>query len=343
MNFARLELSERLGALEEDLPRAATRPEVTPYVPAGAAGAASPLPAYTVTGPRTLEALRDHVERTVIPELVRLDGVADVQAMGGRARLLEIELDDSRARRRSASPRTPCAGGSQELEYVREAGVVQHGGLLHALAIRHRAESADEVRRLPLLTDRGRLVRLGDVATVRDTREEPRAHYRIDGQPAVSFTVYREQRTNAVAVADRVKAHLAEAEPLHPAGVRLILDADESEAIRTQLSDLRVRALIAAAVIFLVLLLFLRSLRSAGIVFATIAFSILITLNLLYWGGLSLNVLTLMGLAMGFGLIVDNAIVVLENIYRHRYAGSAAEEAAERGAREVVLPCSRRR
>ncbi len=90
--------------------------------------------------------------------------------------------------------------------------------------------------------------------------------------------------------------------------------------------------------IFSVLLLFLQSFRSAGIIFATIAFSILIALNLIYFSGLTLNVLTLMGLAMGFGLIVDNAIVVLENIYRRRKAGDSGKVAAERGAREVVLP-----
>jgi HAE1 family hydrophobic/amphiphilic exporter-1 len=95
---------------------------------------------------------------------------------------------------------------------------------------------------------------------------------------------------------------------------------------------------VAAVVIFLVLLLFLRSFRSAGVVFATIAFSVLIALNLIYFGGLSLNLLTLMGLAMGFGLIVDNSIVVLENIYRRWQRGEAPLRASEEGARQVVLP-----
>ena len=135
-----------------------------------------------------------------------------------------------------------------------------------------------------------------------------------------------------------MKARVEEITGIHPPGVRLILDEDQSEDIRAQLQDLRLRASIAGAVIFLVLLVFLRSFRSAGIVFATIAFSILIALNLTYFGGLTLNVLTLMGLAMGFGLIVDNAIVVLENIYRKRQEGQDAVEAAESGARQVLLP-----
>src|SRR5690606_18477789 len=137
--------------------------------------------------------------------------------------------------------------------------------------------------------------------------------------------------------ADRAKARLASLEPHFPPGVRLILDNDESEGIRTQLTDLRARALVSAAVVLLVLLVFLRSIQSSLIVFATIAFSILIALNLIYWAGYTPNILTLMGLAMGFGLVVDNAIVVLENIYRHRRAGMAPDEAAAVGAREVVL------
>ena len=120
--------------------------------------------------------------------------------------------------------------------------------------------------------------------------------------------------------------------------MRLILDNDESRAIRAQLTDLRTRGIGAAVIVFVVLLMFLRSFRSAAITFSTIAFSVLITLNLIYFGGFTLNVLTLMGLAMGFGLMVDNAIVVLENIYRRARRGESAAEAASGGAGEVVLP-----
>ncbi|MFQ6047304.1 MAG: efflux RND transporter permease subunit, partial [Gemmatimonadales bacterium] len=293
---------------------------------------------YTLTGPYTLEALRAHVEDNIVPQLLQVDGVAAVRASGGRDRLVEISLDEHKVQALGLDPAQVWLR-INELEYVSEAGVVRDAGLLRTLAIRHRTASADDIRRATLLTDRGRVVRVSDVATVHDTYEEPTSHYRIDGQPAVAFEIFKEAGVNTVRAADRVKARVAELASLHPTGVRVILDEDESEAIRKQLTDLRYRALIAAGVIFLVLLLFLRSFRSAGIVFATIAFSILIALNLIYFGGLTLNVLTLMGLAMGFGLIVDNAIVVLENIYRKvRRQDGAAAEAAESGAREVVLP-----
>ena len=184
----------------------------------------------------------------------------------------------------------------------------------------------------PVLADGRRMVRLRDVATVHDTHEQASSHYRIDGRPAVSFEVFRASGSNAVRVADAVRAAVDALDPAPPAGVRLILDDDQSEAIRAQLSDLQFRALIAAGVIFLVLLLFLKSVRSAAIVFTTIAFSVMITLNLVYFGGLSLNMLTLMGLALGFGLVVDNAIVVLESVHERWRRGALPAAAAEQGA-----------
>jgi len=337
MDFARLDLSERLTVLEDDLPAGVRPPRVTPYIPDEFADQSKPFLRYEVTGPYTQEALRTHVDDHIVPELLLLEGVATVQVQGGRDRLLQIELDE---RKISALGLNSWYVRQRisEMEYVAEAGAVEMDGLLRTVAIRHSTKSAQEIRRVPLLTDRGRIVRVEDIASVHDTYEDPTALNRIDAQPSISFRVYKEIGINTVEVADRVKERLEEIENIHPTGVRLILEDDESEDIKSQLQDLRIRALIAAVVIFVVLLLFLRSFRSAAIVFATIAFSILIALNLIYFGGFTLNVLTLMGLAMGFGLIVDNAIVVLENIYRKRQKGLEGAAAAETGAREVVLP-----
>ncbi len=337
MDFVRLELSERLAVLEEELPAGVRAPQVQPYTPREFRDQTKPFLSYTMTGPYTLEALREYVDDRMVPEVTQVEGVSGVEVYGGRDRVLAIDLDENKINALGLSSYV-VRQRITELEFVAEAGVVEVGGTLRTVAIRERTESADEIRRTPLLTDRGRLVRVEDVATVHDTFEEARQYYRIDGQPAVSFEVFKEARVNTVRVADRVKEHLATLQNTRLPGVQLILDDDQSKDIKAQLQDLRLRALISAAVIFVVLLLFLRSLRSAAIVFATIAFSVLISLNLIYFGGLTLNVLTLMGLAMGFGLIVDNAIVVLENIYRKRQQGETEVAAAEAGARQVVLP-----
>jgi HAE1 family hydrophobic/amphiphilic exporter-1 len=337
MDFARLDLSERLTVLEDELPAGVQPPRVTPYVPSELRDQTTPFFRYEVTGPYTQEALRAHVDDRVVPELLLVEGVATVDVRGGRERVLQIEMDERKINALGLNV-WYVRQRISELEYVAEAGAVEVDGLLRTVAIRHNTESADEIRRTPLLTDQGRIVRVEDVARVHDTFEDPTSYNRINAQPAISFRVYKEIGVNTVQVADLVKARMAEIANIHPTGVELILDQDESEDIKKQLQDLRIRALIAAGVIFLVLLVFLRSFRSAAIVFMTIAFSILIALNLIYFGGFTLNVLTLMGLAMGFGLIVDNAIVVLENIYRKRQRGEEPEIAAEHGAKEVVLP-----
>jgi HAE1 family hydrophobic/amphiphilic exporter-1 len=336
MDFARLDLSERLAVLEEQLPEGALHPQVAPYVPPEFEKQRKPFLLYTITGPYTSEALRRHVDEEIAPDLRQVDGVADVRAWGGRDRLLEVELDETKILSLNLDPED-VRSRVQSMDFVREAGAVRQGGMLYTVAIRERPSSVAEVRRMPLLTDHGRLVRLEDVARVRDTFDDPTTFYRIDGEPAVSFQVYKEAGTNVVQVADRVKARVrATRESLLP-GARLILDEDESRAVRSQLTDLRWRALSSALIVFVVLFAFLRSFRSAAIVFSSIAFAVLITLNLIYFGGLTLNVLTLMGLAMGFGVVIDNAVVVLENIYRRARPGEDPAEAAERGAKEVVL------
>lgn len=338
LDFARLELSERIASIEEDLPLGSRAPRIEPYVPREFEDQRKPFLSYTITGPYTLEYLRDYVEDNIAPDLAQLDGVAGVTAFGGRDRVLELELSEARIQALGLRPDV-VRQRVMEMEFVREAGsVYTPSGSLRTLAIRQRPESADEVRELPVLVDNGRIVRVGDIAAVHETWEDATSYYRIDGFPAVSFYIQKAINTNAVRVADAVKARLAELAPSLPGGTRLILGDDQSEEIREQLADLRNRALVSAIIVLVVLLLFLASPAAAGIVFATVVFAVMITLNVIHFGGMTLNLLTLMGLAMGFGLIVDNAIVVLENTYRLRQQGVPDGEAAHRGARDVVLP-----
>jgi HAE1 family hydrophobic/amphiphilic exporter-1 len=337
MQFARLELSERLASLEDQLPVGARPPLVEPYVPEEFREQRSPVLAYTVHGPHTLEWLRERVEDELEPELLQLEGVGRVVIYGGRARVLQLELSENRIRALGLEL-ADVAAKVQAMDIVREAGRVDSpDGIQRTLAVRQRPGGADEVAALPLLVDGGRIVRVRDVARVYETYDDPTEYHRIDGQPSVSLLVFKTPGVNTVAMADAVRARVAEVAPALGTGIRVQLNRDMSEDIREQLTDLRSRALVSAAIVLLVLLLFLRSLSAASIVFATVAFAVLGTINVMYFAGYTLNLLTLMGLAMGFGLVVDNAIVVLENVYRRRRGGEAAVSAAEHGSREVVL------
>lgn len=338
MDFARLDLSERLATLEEDLPPGVGPIQVAAYVPREfQTQAERRFLSYTFTGPFTLEWLREYLEEEVVPELTEIEGVALVNVHGGQERLIEIEMDQDRITSLGLTPQVVYQRIS-DLDLVREAGAVRDREREWVVTIRNRPSSVQDIRSAVVTAVGGRLIRVSDVAVVRDSFEEAWSYYRINGRPAVAFSVLKEVDANTVRVADRVKARMADIEARRPSSTRYIMNDDESEDIKKQLTDLRYRALIAAGVIFIVLLIFLRSFRSAGVIFATIAFSVLIALNLVYFGGLSLNLLTLMGLALGFGLVVDNSIVVLENIYRRWQRGEAPAEAAEKGAGQVVLP-----
>ncbi len=338
MDFVRMELADRMATLEEDLPEGVAPIQVQAWVPREFEQQATrPLLSYTFTGPHLLERLRAHLDEVVAPEVLRIEGVSEVIVQGGRARVIEIELDPDEIAALGLQPQAVQAAITQ-LDLVREAGTVRESEREWGIQIRTRPASAAELRQAILPGSWRRPIRIDDVAVIRDTFEEPSRHFRIDGSPAVSFQVRAERGANLVELSETVKERVRELEVLNPAGAYLILTGDQSDEIRAQLTDLRNRAAIAGVVIFLVLLGFLRSFRTAGIVFATIAFSILIAVNLVYFGGLTLNLLTLMGLALGFGLIVDNSIVVLENIYRKWEQGSDPAEAAERGARDVTLP-----
>jgi hydrophobic/amphiphilic exporter-1 (mainly G- bacteria), HAE1 family len=338
MDLVRLELSERLAVAEELMPPGVSAIAVRPYIPRTfAEQATAPLLRYTFTGPFLLESLYGHLSEVVVPELSQVPGVSIVEVRGGRPRLLELELDADRIAALGISPQR-VHQAIQSLNLVREAGAIRDGDMQYTLTVRNRPADAQALRDAVLLTAGGIPVRIDEVAVIRDTFEEITAHYRINGSPALSFEIYRERGANAIRVATLARERVEGLQSLNPPGTNMVVMADQSVDIRRDFMDLRNRAFFAAIVIIIVLLGFLRSFRTAGVVFLTIAFSILIALNLLYFSGLTLNLLTLLGLALGFGLIVDNAIVVLENIFRKWQEGLPAEEAAEKGALDVVLP-----
>jgi HAE1 family hydrophobic/amphiphilic exporter-1 len=336
MDYARLDLSERYGTLRDELPPGVF-PVIQPYVPREFSEEEQRFLLFNLSGPYTFSRLAEIAEDEIEPVFGGIDGIADVLVWGGEEREVAVELDRAKLGALGIRPEA-VDQRIRDLSTLRAPGSLVLDGQQLTLAVRTRVSRVSELEDLVLLQRPEGPVRLRDVGTVREQTADPQGYYRINGQPTVSILVSREPGTNAVRLAEAVKA---EAEPLQiklPPGVLLDLDIDQSEEIEKQLTDLRLRAIAAAIVIFLVLTLFLRSLGAVLVVFATIAFSVLIAVNMLYIGGFSLNVLTLAGLAWGFGLIVDNGIVVLENVERHSHLGKSRRQAALDGARQVVLP-----
>ncbi len=337
MDFARLDLAERLANLEENVLPDGVSVTVSQYEPEEIRRERyTALLSYTFTGPRTLESLREHLDEVVVPEFNQVMGVGKVQAQGGRLRILEVELDkEVMAALGVSSGDVRSKLGS--LDLVGEAGAIREGEQQWTVTIRNRPASARDVREAIIKSDGGRIVRISDISVVRHTWEDARSFYRIDARPAVRLHIQKEMGSNSVEVADRVKERMKQVELRNPPNTRFILDRDESAEIRRQMDDQKRRAVVAMLVVFAVLFLFL-SFRASLVVFATIFFSVLIAINVIYFAGYTLNQLTLMGLAAGFGLYVDNSIVVLENIYRRWQAGHSRKDAIIEGARHVVLP-----
>ena len=336
MDFARLALSERINALRDELPPGVV-PSVQPYTPPEFAEEDQRFLSYMMRGSYTEARLAQIAEEEVRPAIESVDGVSGVVVFGSREREVAIELDRDRLEALGLRPAQVTARIA-ELSEIRAPGSLVLEGRQYSLAVRTRVESVSELETLVVDQRPEGPILLRDIGTVRERIADPTSYFRINGQPTIFIEVRRETGTNAVGVAGEVKQVVERLAERMPPTVALELDADESREIGKQLTDLRLRAVAAAVVIFLVLMLFVRSLGAVLIVFATIGFSTLIAINLLFLGGFSLNVLTLAGLAWGFGLIVDNGIVVLENVERHSAAGEPPAEAARRGARQVALP-----
>ncbi len=336
MEFAELDLSERFAALKDELPPG-VRPSIEAYVPQEFSQDEQFFMSFRITGPYTFSRLAEIAEEEIKPSVLGVDGVAAANIYGGQAREVSIELDRARLESYDLRPED-VRQRIEDLSVLRAPGSLLLDGRQVVLSVRTRVAHVRELESLVIAERSGGPVRLSDLGTVREQTADTNQYFRINGQPAISMYIDRKGGTNAIDVAAAVREQVTTIGARLPPGVQTELDLDQSDEIRRQLTGLRLRAIAASIVIFLVLMLFLRSLSSVLVVFATIGFSVLAAINLLYLGGFSLNVLTLAGLAWGFGLIVDNSIVVLENVERHRALGKSRARAALEGTRQVALP-----
>lgn len=336
MDFARLELRERIGAIRDELP-SDVRPRVEPYLPDEFADGSRPFLSYRFQGSGTTGRLGALARAEVRPQLLELDGVSAARVVGGRRRVVRVVLDRARLDAlglRSGQVRSRLDALSEH----RAPGAVEVAGRRVSLAVRTGPGTLGEIRELVVARRPKGSIRLGDVAWIAETTAEAGSRHRVDGRPALSLHVHRQAGTDAIDLARRVERKVEDLRRSLPGGVELELEYDRSDAIRAQLTDLRLRAMAAAVVVFLVLVLFLRSPASVLVVAATVGSSVLGAVSLLHLAGFSLNTLTMAGLAWGFGLVVDNGIVVLENVGRRRERGEGPVDAARRGARQMALP-----
>jgi HAE1 family hydrophobic/amphiphilic exporter-1 len=335
MDLAAMELSEKLSLVQEQLPYGAGPPSIGKYVPREFR--TDRFFAFRVTGPFTLPEVRRIALEKIRPALLGLGGVAEVRVIGGRDREVQILLDKAALKRHGVSL-DQIRQAVRSLGLRRSLGVAHENGVRFSLAVHMPLASLSGIEALRVNPGSSPPVILRDIARIRDAYGEPASVSRIDGQPALVVSLERETGSNTIDVSNRIGRRLETLRDRLPRGVRLIVEEDQSRAIRENLSALSRKAVFSVLVIFLVLMSFLRTVRAPLVILSTIFFSVLLTLNLFRIAGISLNLLTLAGLTLGLGMLVDNAIVVVENITRHRSPGRNSAEAAAAGTTEVVQP-----
>ena len=274
-----------------------------------------------------------HVQR----RLERVDGVGRINFWGVDEKEVMIELNHERLEARGVDLGT-MVQALQADNFDLSAGHVREGGKQFYVRSLARYRSLDEIRNIGIRTPGGE-VRLEDVADVIYDVPERSWYQRIDGKTAVSVGVFQESDANIIGVCDRVVAALKEIEndPLVGGQIKFKVFFNQGEFIQNSIQNLETTGLWGGLFAAMVLLFFLRALRMTAIIALSIPLCVMITVTALYFMGWSLNLLTMMGLMVGVGMVVDNAIVILENIYRMRAKGLPVKEAAIVGASEVGL------
>jgi multidrug efflux pump subunit AcrB len=266
--------------------------------------------------------------------------VAAIEIFGGLVREIQVELDPDRLRGFGLSVSQVISALRNENQDMAAGRIVTVDREMVGTTA-GKFHSIEDIRGVLLTAPSGARVPLSDVASVRDTSQEQRSWARLNGIPAVRIGIQKQPEANTVEVVRGVEARL---QTLHesgyiPADIRNEVTYDQSGFISEALQSVRDAAIVGALLAMLVVVVFLRSFRKTFIIGVSIPLAILATFVMMGMGDLTLNIMSLGGLALGTGLLLDNAIVMLENIYRRRETdGLDAEEAAHVGAAEVTSP-----
>jgi HAE1 family hydrophobic/amphiphilic exporter-1 len=336
MNFARLELYEKLAAFGEFLPPGASLPTIERYVPEDFR-ALQGFMTFTLAGELSPSALRTYAQERLASALLSIKGVAKVEVVGGEEREIQIELHLDKLKGLGLTV-DKIAASLRAVEFSASVGVLKQASGRIVVSIQNKYTRVADLLTVPLhTTDNGTVIRLGDLGEVRDGLAELRSFSRVNGKPSVNLVVDKEPHINTLRVADAVMEKLEEMSKQFPSGVELRKVEDKSEQLRNELESLYREVLISLLCIWAVLSVFLQSQRASFVILSSIVFSLAGTFLFFWFFGLSLHLLTMAGLILGFGRVVDDSIVVLDNIQRHSTEGPTTER-IQSAVAQVFLP-----
>lgn len=279
--------------------------------------------------------LTDLADDQIVPFFEKQSGVASVTVEGEKEREIQLELNQANMEQYGVTADTvmQALNGTNESASV---GEVEKGNKDLQLRITGEFQSVDDIKQTLVQTESGATIHVDDVATVNDTYEDPSSETLVNGESSVVLSIMKKTDSNTVEVANNVTDALDDIQADLPKDVQLKTVIDTSEFIQMSIDSVVKNILIGGAISIFVLLLFLKSVRATIVIGVSIPIAIISTFALLYFTGESLNVLTLGGLALGIGMMVDSSIVILENIYSYRQRGHSLFESATKGASELA-------
>ncbi len=348
LDFARLHLSEQLGVIRRGLPLNATPPEIQPFVPEEFQ--TDQFFTFSIESGLAPNELRELAETWIVPQVLAVDGVADAQVRGGARPLLEVTLDRQLLDLYQISANEVFAA-IDGLDELSGAGAVRDRGLEKLVALREGVD-VERIERAVVGYRGGRAFQLAELGEVRASYEDPSYFVRSNGRNVIQVQVEKRSGANSVSVSRNLRDAFPRIAERTPAEVALTVDEDEGQDLEDKLRELIGRSVAILILLFLLLVATLRQVQLTGIVIASILFSLVICLSLFYFLELSVNFITISGLTICFGMLLDNSILVIDAIHR-RLSGldraesagltrearaRVAEETIAAGTHEVMFP-----
>lgn len=329
VDLALQDVQTKVAQVQRRLPRDVEPPTVSKTNPED-----QPIMWVGLSGPYAPQMLADYARYRVKEKLQTVPGVGEIMLGGYLERNVRVWIDgDKLDERRVTVSEVLAAIRRQHVELP--AGRLETSGREVNVRVLGEAFDLDEFRGLVVKNVEGAPVYLGDVALVEDGFEDVRRLSRVNGMPAQGLGIRKQRGSNAVAVAQGVKAEIAEIQKTLPEGMELAINFDSTKFIEESVHEIEFELLLSVILTALVCWLFLGSFSATLNVILAIPMSLLGTIATIYFFGFTLNTFTLLGLALAVGIVVDDAIMVLENIFRHREMGKDRVRAASEGTREI--------
>ncbi len=336
MEFARLELSERLGSVRRNLPAQASQPFIRPFVPEELQ--TEDFFSVSLISALSMNDLRDRAETWIVPRFLSIPGVADAELRGGARPLVKVLLDLELMERYGLTA-DGIVGRLDALDDIIPAGAIRVSGRELTVSVQD-SVSIRMLENTVLRTIGDQPVLLSHVASVKHDFEDIAYYSRIGGENVITLLITKRSGQNSVTVSRRLREELPLIEAEAPFPVTFEVDQDEGEDLEEKLEELVTRSLVILGLLFIMLAIALKKIRLTAIVVFSILLAIVICLSLFYFFGVSVNFITISGLTVSFGMLLDNSILVLDAIHRRmsgNYKGGS-RLALINGTREVAFP-----